>query len=412
MLQKNKMVNDSMYKYFIIVLLLFSVSVIYAEPAVPGTIITFYITDDNINTERKTAMTISTAGLIDFTINGVPISGPSEMVETGINTGIFQIQLTLPSSVNGRPLQNGDVVVMTYHQQADYSGNPTTVTQSRILTSVPTNPVSSTASNARIGRDFTLSINAPNYNLDSFHPDDIPLNMVEFRIGGLQTTLANSAFSVNTGALRETGSDTGVFQATFKIPKEVNGFPVELGSTMEFRFLDPTNPSSVFVRVGTLGVTLPSTGQSSIPQPVASTVVVRTSNPQGATVNYLSSPVLANLNDPSCYPHPGTFFSIGKTTVVCSGKDQAGNSVVKTFTVDVQLKQTPIPAWVKKLSGYWCSNKIDDAQMKSTIKYLVSYGIIHVDSSSGIVDNSKLCLWAGGQGSDNDASSVLYQLSR
>ena len=344
----------------------------------------------------------------------IPVStisdGPD--IGTGIDTGVFQVQLTLPSSVNGKPLQNGDVVLMTYHQQADYSGNPTTVTQSRVLTSVPTSPVSSPTSNARIGRDITLSINAPNYNLDSFHPDDIPLNMIEVRIGGLQTTLANSAFSVNTGALRETGPDTGVFQAIFKIPKEINGFPVELGSTMEFRFLDTNNPSSVFVKVGTLGVTLPPTSQPSIPNPASSTVVVQTYDPQGTTVNYLSSNVIAKLNNPSCYPAPGTFFGIGKTTVVCSGKDQVGNSIVKTFTVEVKLKQNLIPSWVKNLSGFWCSGKIDDLQMKSTVKYLVSSGIIHVNSNSGIVDNSNLCAWAKGNGSDNDASSVLYQISR
>ncbi len=410
--RKNKVPRDKMLKFFAIALVLFSISSVYAEPAVPGTIITFYITDDNLNTEHKTAMRISTAGLVDFSINGVPIPGPSEMVETGIDTGVFQVQLTLPSSVNGKPLQNGDVVLMTYHQQADYSGNPTTVTQSRVLTLTPPNPVSSSASNARIGRDFTLTLYAPNYNLDSFHPDDIPLSMIEFRIGGLQTTLANSAFSVNTGALRETGPDTGVFQATFKIPKEVNGFPVELGSTIEFRFLDPNSPSSVFVRVGTTGVTLPSTGQFSIPPLAAPEFVVQTSNPQGTTVNYLNSTMLSNLNSPRCYPAPGSFFGIGKTTVVCSGKDQVGNSVVKTFTVTVQPKQNPIPMWIKNLSGYWCSGKIDDGQMKASVKYLISSGIIHVDSSSGIVDNSKLCLWASGKGSDNEASSILYQLSR
>ncbi len=401
-----------MLKFFVIALLLTSTSLVYAEPAIPGTIITFYITDDNLNTERKTAMRISTAGLVDFTINGVPVSGPSEMVETGINTGVFQVQFTLPSSVNGKPLQNGDVLVMTYHQQADYSGNPTTVTQSRVLTLTPTSPVSSPASSARIGRDFTLSINAPNYNLDSFHPDDIPLSMIEFRIGGLQTTLANSAFSVNTGALRETGPDTGIFQATFKIPKEVNGFPVELGSTIEFRFLDPENPSSVFVRVGTPGVSIPyGTQTPAAPSPPPG-FVVQTTNPQGTTVNYLNFLTLSNLVNPTCYPAPGSFFIVGKTTVVCSGKDQVGNSVIKTFTVEVQLKQNSIPKWVKNLSGFWCDGSIDDTQMKTTIQYLISSGIIKVSSSSGIADKSSLCLWVNGKASDDEAASVLYQLSR
>lgn len=399
-------------KYFLIVMVLMSASAVYAEPAVPGTIITFYITDDNINTEHKTAMHVSTAGLVDFTINGVSVSGPSEMVETGIDTGVFQVQFTLPSSVNGQPLKDGDVVLMTYHQQADYSGNPTTVTQSRVLTLTPPSPVSSSASNARIGRDFTLSINAPNYNLDSFHPDDIPLSMIEFRIGGLQTTLANPAFSVNTGALRETGPDTGIFQATFKIPKEVNGFPVELGSTIEFRFLDQNSPSSVFVQVGTLGASVQSGGQVSAPLPAPPGVVVQTTDPQGTTVNYLGSVVLSNLQDPECYPSPGSFFGIGKTTTVCSGKDQAGNSVVKTFTVEVQLKQNSIPNWVKKLSGYWCNGSLDDTQMKATVQYLVSSGIIHVSSISGIVDKSNLCTWVDGKAPNDVASSVLYQMSR
>src|SRR5574340_207819 len=128
-------------KHLLPILLLLPVSLCFAQSTAPGSVLTFYITDENLVTDHRCVMTLSTARLVDFTFNGTPIPGPSSMVETGIDTGVFQLQLTLPSSVNGRPLQNGDVVLMTYHQPADYSGNPQTLTQSVTLSSIPTTPV-------------------------------------------------------------------------------------------------------------------------------------------------------------------------------------------------------------------------------------------------------------------------------
>ena len=195
---------------FLVILLLLPMSLSYAEPATPGTILTFYVTDSNLSTDHRAVMTISTAGLVDFTINGVPVSGPGAMVETGIDSGIFQLYFTVPDSVDGKPIKGGDVVVMTYHQRADYSGNPTDLTQSKVLTSTPSSPVTGSSSstgsssNVRIGQYFKLHIYAPNYNLDSQTPDDIPLDMIEFHMGGVQTTLADSAFQANPYALRET----------------------------------------------------------------------------------------------------------------------------------------------------------------------------------------------------------------
>ena len=172
-------------KILFVVFLLLPLSLCYCEPASPNTTLTFYITDDNLNTSHRGIDIIQPAGLVDFTINGISIPGPSSMTETGVNTDTFQIQLTLPSTINDRPLQNGDVVVMTYHQKADYSGNPQTITQSRVLTVEPSN-LASSVQRIRIGHDFTLRLYAPNFNLDSYHPDDIPVGLVEFRMGGIK----------------------------------------------------------------------------------------------------------------------------------------------------------------------------------------------------------------------------------
>jgi hypothetical protein len=399
-------------KKFLLILLLLPVSLCYAEPAVPGTILTFYIDDINLSTDHRAVMTIPTAGLVDFTINGVPVSGPDAMVETGIDTGTFQIQLTLPDSVNGQPLQNGDVVLMTYHQRADYSGNPTTLTQSKVLTSTPSNPISSSTSNLRIGNYFKLQIYAPDYNLDSFHPDDIPLDMVEFHMGGVQTTLADPAFQTNPYTLRETGPDTNMFEVTVKLPTTVDGFPVELGSTIEFRFNDHAFPTSVYVTVGSMG----SIQQNTVSHVVVPLLTVHATNSQGESVNYTNSTILYGYKSPICDPASGSFFMMGKTTVTCAARDQNGNSIIKSFVVNVVPSQSQIPSWAKKPVGYWCGGDIDDNQLQTTLKYLVSTGVIIISGDSENLgqtpDKTMLCQWAAGQVSDQDVAKSLYLLSR
>ncbi|MGB9124717.1 MAG: hypothetical protein WA833_00240 [Nitrosotalea sp.] len=406
-------------KRLFLVLLLLPLSLAYAEPAVPGTILTFYITDSNLSTDHRAVMTMPTAGLVDFTINGVSVAGPDAMVETGIDTGTFQVQLTLPDSVNGKPLADGDVVVMTYHQQADYSGNPTTQTQSKVLTSTVTSPVESSNSNVIIGHNFILSIYAPNYNLDSQKPDDIPLNMVEVHMGGAQTTLADGVFQANPYVLRETGPNTDTFAVTVKIPTEIAGFPVQMGSTLEFRFDDPTDPSSVFVTIGgSSGQSMSgSTMSSNVPPPSSPpSLVFYAPNSAGTIVNYLGSTLISGLQSPICAPPSGSFFMTGTTTITCAAKDQNGNSVIKSFVIDVIVGQDKIPSWTKKTVEFWCNGDVDNAQLSYLMKYLASNNLMTVQGQSEIPgqvpDKNALCMWAGGQVSDQDVAQSIYLLTQ
>jgi hypothetical protein len=412
-------------KRLFLILLLLPLSLCYAEPATPGTILTFYITDLNLSTEHRAVMTIPTAGLVDFTINGVPVPGPDAMVETGVDTGTFQIQLTLQDSVNGEPLQGGDVVVMTYHEKADYSGNPTTLTQSVVLTNTVSSPVSSSSSNVVIGHYFTLSIYAPNYNLDSQTPDDIPLNMVEVHMGGAQTTLADPIFQANPYTLRETGPNTDTFAVTVKIPTEIAGTPVDIGSTLEFRFDDPSNPSSVFVIVGgysgqsvagSYGSTNMNSNTNAVPYSSTPSLVFYAPNSAGTSVNYLNSTILSGLESPICSPPSGSFFTTGTTTVTCAAKDQNGNSVIKSFVIDVVVGQDKIPSWIKKTVGFWCNGYVDDKQLSSLVNYLVSNNMMIVQGESEISgqvpDKTMMCSWANGTASDQDVAQSLYLFSR
>jgi len=401
---------------FFFVLLLLPVSLAFAEPAVPGTVLTFYINDINLSTDHRAVMTIPTSGLVDFTINGVSVSGPDAMVETGIDTGVFQVQLTLPDSVNGKPLKDGDVVLMTYHQRADYSGNPTDVTQSVVLTSTPSSPVSSSSSNVRIGQYFKLQLYAPNYNLDSFTPDDIPLDMIEVHMGGVQTTLADSSFQVNPYTMRETGPNTDTFEVNVKIPKSIAGFPVEMGSTIEFRFKDPSMPSSVFVTVGgTSSSNYGSRYGGTAPPPVLPSMTFYSTNSVGVKVNYTNSVLLSGLQSPACSPPSGSFFMTGATTVTCAARDANGNSVIKTFTVNVVQSQNKIPSWTKKTVKSWCAGDTTDDQLSSSLQYLVMRGIMSVQGDSNLgssPDKTTLCLWSDNKVSDSDAANSLYLLSK
>lgn len=405
-------------RYVAVLLLLIPISICYGQSAMPGSVITFYITDENLVTNHRGVMTISTAGLVDFTLDGYPISGPGSMVETGIDTGVFQLQLTIPSSVNGRPIQNGDVIVMTYHQPADYSGNPQTLTQSVTLNSIPTTTVQQSGSqqSVNIGQYYTLQVYAPNYNLDSQVPDDIPLNLVEVHMGGVSTTLADSAFYVGNGVLRETGPNTNVFAATFKIPREIDGFPVEIGSTLEFRVEDNSqtipSESSIFLTIGT-HYTPNTTTRPTVIAPRS--INIQTNNAFGVPVNFLNSTVLEGLTGAVCYPSSGSVFPIGTTTVTCSATNAEGTSVLRSFAVTISQNAHPIPGWVKNLARFWCNGAIQYNDLKTAIHFLNSSRIVAIPSSQNAglpVDKEGICAWSAGKSSDAQALQIFSALIR
>jgi hypothetical protein len=107
---------------------------------------------------------------------------------------------------------------------------------------------------------------------------------------------------------------------------------------------------------------------------------------------------------------------MGKTTVTCAARDQNGNSVIKSFVVNIVPSQSQIPSWAKKPVGYWCGGDIDYTQLQTTLKYLVSTGVIIISGDSENLgqtpDKTMLCQWVSGQVSDQDVAKSLYLLSR
>ena len=208
-----------------------------------GGIVNFYLNDDDLNTSPKGVDLLPTRGLLEFTINGVPIDGPPTMIETGLDTGRFFVSVDLPETVDGRPLEQDDILEIKYIDQTDVAGEERTSVTSVPLTSAFSKMQTSGGGN-RIGRDFVVRIYEPDLNLDSKDVDTIPLSKVEYRgEGGIRTTLANPAFSANSGYLLETGENTGTFEVTIKIPRTIDGKPINIGDDYEIRHIDESTPS-------------------------------------------------------------------------------------------------------------------------------------------------------------------------
>jgi hypothetical protein len=221
---------------------------IESVPAAGGSIVNFYITDDDLNTSPNGIDVIDTAGLLEFTINGVQIEGPDTMTETGADTGRFYGRLVLPDTINGRALTQDDVVVIRYFDQSDAGGESRTVSSSVSLSK--THAQMEKSGGQRIGRDFTVSVYEPDANVDSREVDRIPLGSIEFRAeGGIRTTLANPAFDANSSHLLETGENTGIFSVVIKIPRTISGKTIHIGDWYELRYIDASTPSGTSEKI-------------------------------------------------------------------------------------------------------------------------------------------------------------------
>lgn len=208
-----------------------------------GSLLSLYLTDSDLNTSHNGIDTVSTTGLLEFTINGIPIEGPNTMKEVSVNSGTFFIQLNIPTMINGKYIERGDVLLIKYNDQSDSAGKVKTITKSLVL-SKTLSTISTSAKNVRIGEKFLLQLYEPDWNLDSENPDTIPLDLIKFRANGIKTTLANSAFDTSTHGLRETGPNTNLFVVDIDIPRKINNRTIQIGSTVEFRFTDTSSASS------------------------------------------------------------------------------------------------------------------------------------------------------------------------
>ena len=213
-------------------------------PASSMSIVNFYITDHDLNIAHSGVEVVPTEGLFEFTVNGVLIEGPENMIETGPNTGQFYIKLELPNTINGMQLSQDDIVLIKYLDESDYSGEERVLVKSVPLTKTFAK-VQTSGGGSRIGHDFTVRIYEPDANRDSKNVDRIPLSELEYRgDGGIRTTLNNPKFDANSAYLIETGPNSNLFEVVIKIPRQVDGKTIHIGDEYEIRYIDKSTPSN------------------------------------------------------------------------------------------------------------------------------------------------------------------------
>jgi len=218
-------------------------------PASSGTFANFYITDDDLNIAHTGVEIIETKGLLEFTINGIQVDGPEKMIETGPDTGVFFAKLQLPDTINGRPVNQDDIVEVRYFDQSDVSGEKQVLVKSIPLRNTFAQIQTST-DKTRIGHEFIVRLYEPDANRDSKDVDRVPINRLEYRgEGGIRITLANPSFDANSSYLLETGENTDIFEVKIKIPRQLDGKVVHIGDWYEIRYVDASTPSGTSEKI-------------------------------------------------------------------------------------------------------------------------------------------------------------------
>lgn len=212
-------------------------------PASGGSFVNFYITDDDLNIAHTGVEIVSTIGLLEFTINGISVEGPERMIETGPDTGVFYAKLELPETINGRPINQEDIVEVRYMDKSDAAGEPRILVKSIPLQKTYAQ-IQTSSDKTRIGHEFIVRLYEPDANRDSQDVDRIPINQLEYRgEGGIRITLANPSFDANSSYLLETGENTNIFEVKIKIPRQLDGEVVHIGDWYEIRYIDTSTPS-------------------------------------------------------------------------------------------------------------------------------------------------------------------------
>ena len=229
---------------------------IVTVPASSMSIVNFYVTDHDLNVSHRGIEVISTKGLFEFTVNGIPIEGPKKMIETGYDTGQFYLKLELPETINGKQLSQNDIVLIKYLDESNLSGVQSVQVKSIPLTKTFAE-IETSGGGSRIGHEFILRLYEPDANRDSRDEDKISINKLEFRSeGGIKTTLANPKFDANSNYLIETGHNTNIFEVEIKIPRQIDGKTIHIGDWYEIKYIDRTTPSNSDEKVifkGTIG---------------------------------------------------------------------------------------------------------------------------------------------------------------
>jgi hypothetical protein len=176
-----------------------------------------------------------------LTITPSGLSFPTSANETGVNTGVFTVDVDLPRQVGTTTIDDGWQIRVVYK---DSNGDDQTATAT-----VTTNTAQITTDKPTydLGQTIILRVIEPDWNFDSDKVDEISLSTLgsDFVVNSdkvsdrqLATLGAISGISLDpSSTIRETGKNTGIFEIQIK---NINSNLVSRGKNLEFTYTDRT----------------------------------------------------------------------------------------------------------------------------------------------------------------------------
>ena len=135
---------------------------------------------------------------------------PSNLLETGTDTGIFQVVITVPDEIDGESLQRGEEITLTYNDWgpsgSDYVGDK----DEEITVVAYTSDFGASIELDQKVYTWTdkvyITIVAPDHNFDADQVDEIGSDDTDYPIN-----IKTQEDEIEGYKLVETGADTGIF---------------------------------------------------------------------------------------------------------------------------------------------------------------------------------------------------------
>jgi len=135
---------------------------------------------------------------------------PSNMTETGEDTGVFQTTCTFPSSVNSSAVEQGEVVTLTYSDRSVAGEDTVGDSQEDIEAFATSSNFGAIVELDKAVYSWTdrvvITVTAPDHNKESASTEQIGTSSLPVNVSSRAGKMCSSTYT-----LRETGSDTGVF---------------------------------------------------------------------------------------------------------------------------------------------------------------------------------------------------------
>ena len=141
--------------------------------------------------------------------NGVFGAVPSNLRETDVNTGIFQVTITIPEKIDGNTLERGEEITLTYTDDGPSGADKVGETDREVDLQIETSDFGATIELDQNVYTWTdkvfITAVASDYNFDSNAIDEIGPE------GDGEITIRVRGDGLKAYKLAETGPDTGVF---------------------------------------------------------------------------------------------------------------------------------------------------------------------------------------------------------